>query len=202
MVEKSDISLRFAEPADAAFLAEAAVAASGGIYAHLLGESLGGIAPESVLAAVIAGGEGALSWRNGVIAEAAGERLGAAIAYEGSAFSVDQAIAAASSSSAMADLEAFFDARPPPGAFYLHAIWTRSSARGVGAGALLLDGVIALGGEAGRGGTALHVWADNAPALALYRSRGFQAMRQIDVPERPAMPHKGGKFLMIADGAG
>ncbi len=192
------LSLRLAEPSDAAWLGRAALAAGGGIYEHLLVDAARGFSPEIALAAAIAAGAGGLSWRNGIVVEATAP-LGAAIAYPGKDFGLDPSIAAAATAAAKADLAPLFDAVPPADSFYLHAIWVDAAARGLGAGGLLLDGVMAFAAEEGFGRVSLHVWADNAPALALYRSRGFETLQEIDVPRRRLMPHDGGKLLMAAN---
>ena len=61
---------------------------------------------------------------------------------------------------------------------------------------LLLDAVNAFGQDQGFARTSLHLWRDNAPALALYRSRGFETLAEIAIPRRPRLPHDGGKLLM------
>jgi len=193
----SATSLRLAEPADSAFLAKAALAAGGGIYEHLLARAVGGVDPALALAAAVSSSAGGLSWRNGVIAEdAQGRGLGATIAYEGADFGLPPAIASAASAEARQDLAGLFGTPPAPGAFYLHAIWVDEAGRGRGLGGLLLDAVRELAGDAGYSALSLHVWADNAPALALYRGRGFKTDARIDVPRRPLLPHDGGKLLM------
>jgi len=201
MLEAVTPTLRLAEPKDSLLLARAAVAAGGGLYEHLLARATRGVAVEAAVAAALSTAEDGLSWRNAIVAESAsGEPLGVAIAYPGSAFELSPAIAAAASDAARADLDGLFATRPPDDSYYLHAIWTDPTARGRGVGALLLDAVIAMGQDAGFAATTLHVWADNAPALTLYRSRGFMPLARIDAPRRPLMPHDGGKLLMTTAG--
>lgn len=201
MLEAATPTLRLAEPRDSLLLARAAVAAGGGIYEHLLARATRGMSVEAAVAAALSTAEDGLSWRNAILAEsAAGGPLGAAIAYPGPAFELAPAIAAAASDAARADLDGLFAARPPDDSYYLHAIWTDPSARGRGVGGLLLDAVIAMGADAGFAATSLHVWADNAPALALYRSRGFAPLTRIDAPRRRLLPHDGGKLLMATAG--
>lgn len=42
----------------------------------------------------------------------------------------------------------------------------------------------------------LHVWADNLPAIHLYRKCGFSCALTVNIPWHPALPHKGGSLLM------
>ncbi len=188
--------LRLAEPSDAQLLARAALAAGGGIYEHLLARATRGIDPATAIAVAVSGGADGLSWRNGCIADDAGRALGACIAYPAEEFGLPPAIAAAATPEALADLAPLFAAGPSAGSYYLHAIWVDPAARGRGVGALLLHATLAMAADAGCGRTSLHVWADNAPALELYRSRGFATRRSIPIPRRPRMPHDGGKYLM------
>lgn len=197
MTEPIDFSLRLAEPSDALLLAKAALAAGGGIYEHLLAEATRGFSAETALAAAIAAGADGLSWRNAILAEGpTGAIQGAAIAYPGRDFCLTPAIEAAADSDARADLAPLFAAAPPAESYYLHAIWTDPAARGQGVGRLLLDAVIAFGRDQGFQQTSLHVWRDNAPALALYRDRGFATLADIAIAPRPLLPHSGGKLLM------
>lgn len=197
MPEPAGISLRLAEPSDCALLARAAVAAGGGIYEHLLESAAKGFAPEAAIAAALAQDSDGFGWRNGIVADdAAGSALGAAIAYPARAYRLPPAIAAAAGAYAKRDLAALFDSTPPDDSYYLHAIWTAPAARGMGVGGLLLDSVIAFSADQGFARTSLHVWRDNDPALALYRSRGFETLDRLDVRRRPLLPHDGGKLLM------
>lgn len=200
MAESETTILRLAEPGDAPVLGTAALAAGGGLYEHLLEPAAKGLDAATILASAIASGADALSWRNGIIAAAGAAadaaRLGAVIAYEGAAFGLAPAIAAAATQFALDDLAGLFAAKPPGDSFYLHAIWVDPAARGQGVGALLLDAVMAIGADAGFAQTSLHVWADNAPARGLYESRGFRIIAEIPVPRRPRMAHDGGKLLL------
>jgi ribosomal protein S18 acetylase RimI-like enzyme len=42
----------------------------------------------------------------------------------------------------------------------------------------------------------LHVWADNGPACAFYRAKGFKEIARAPVPWHPGLPHEGGSILM------
>lgn len=197
MPKPVEISLRLAEPSDCGLLARAAVAAGGGIYEHLLENAAKGFAPEAAIAAALAQDNDGFGWRSGIVAEdAAGGALGAAIAYPARAYRLAPAIAAAAGAAAKRDLAPLFDSIPPEDSYYLHAIWAAPEARGKGVGGLLLDSVIAFGVDQEFARTSLHVWRDNVPALALYRSRGFETLDRLDVPRRPLLPHDGGKLLM------
>lgn len=198
MNHSSDTTLRLAEPGDAPLLGRAALAAGGGLYEHLLAKAAARLDPATVLASAIAAGVGCLSWRNGFVVENTTGPIGAVIAYDAADFGLDTAIANAASEQALVDLAPLFDAKPAADTFYLHAIWTAPEARGCGAGALLLDAVQAMAADTGHSGASLHVWADNVPALQLYKSRGFQVVTQIDIARQKRMPHDGGKLLMQA----
>ncbi len=197
MSEIHNVLLKLAEPSDSALLAEAALAAGGGLYEHLLAQATRGIEARTAVATAIAASDEGLCWRNAILAESPdGAVQGAAIAYPAGDYRLTPLIAQAADPAAQADLAPLFAVAPPTDSFYLHAIWTDPAARGRGVGALLLDAVIALGRDQGFHRTSLHVWRDNAAAMALYHSRGFVALATIDVPRRPLMPHDGGKLLM------
>lgn len=42
----------------------------------------------------------------------------------------------------------------------------------------------------------LHVWADNAAAIRLYRRKGFVEVERAMIPWHPELPHSGGSLLM------
>lgn len=46
----------------------------------------------------------------------------------------------------------------------------------------------------------LHVWADNASAVRLYRSKGFKELDRALIPWHPRLPHSGGSLLMRLSG--
>lgn len=202
MSDALTIDLRLAEPSDSAFLAKAAVGAGGGIYEHLLAKAIRGLQTDAALATAIAHADDGLTWRNAILAEDEdGHLLGAAVAYPGQAYRLPSAILAAASDAAKRDLAPLFASQPPADSYYLHAIWTHPDARGRGVGRLLLDAVTAFGADQGFSRVSLHVWRDNAPAMALYKSRGFKLLETLDVPRRPLLPHDGGKLLMATDAA-
>jgi len=200
MFDNKTIDLRLAEPRDSLLLAEAAVAAGGGLYEHLLAEAAAGVSIQSAVAAALSASADGLSWRNAIVADSGdGDMaLGAAVAYPGADFRLAPTIAAAAGAAALNDLAPLFAARPPDDSYYLHAIWTRAEGRGMGVGGLMLDAVMAIARDQGFGQVSLHLWRDNAAALGLYESRGFETIAEIPIERRPRLPHVGGKLLMAA----
>ncbi|MEL6257490.1 MAG: GNAT family N-acetyltransferase [Pseudomonadota bacterium] len=65
-------------------------------------------------------------------------------------------------------------------ALELHRIYVREERQGVGLGRILLSWTITRARERGADDLFLGVWADNARAIAVYESRGFEAIGRYD----------------------
>ena len=63
----------------------------------------------------------------------------------------------------------------------------------------MIAAVGTLADDMGLDKVSLHVWADNEPALNLYRKSGFEIVREIPMPSDERQRHSGGMCLMVAD---
>jgi len=84
-----------------------------------------------------------------------------------------------------------------PTSFLLNNIAVVRSHRRLGVGAALLAAVVDEAKQRSFPSVTLHVWADNAEAIAFYLAAGFNEVRHAKIPWHPDLPHTGGSLLMM-----
>lgn len=84
----------------------------------------------------------------------------------------------------------------PPGSAYVDELAVAPWARGRGIGRELLRSCVREAAAAGRSRVVLMVTADNAAALALYRSEGFETVRRLRWPVARWIFHAPGAHIM------
>ena len=84
------------------------------------------------------------------------------------------------------------------GSYFLNSIAVSHSHRRLGIGSRLIDLVAAEARAKNFDRLSLHVWADNAHALAFYKKRAFQEIGTAQIAWHPLLPHEGGSILMGA----
>lgn len=188
--------LRAAAPDDASALAALILLAGGGVYEFQLDGLFGEAALVDVLASGICGVAGNFSHRHMIVAEeeATGSVVGMAHGYPAEwmrtldrSFIPPDRLAHLAPFEALQDWESYFVS-----ALAVIPAWRR---RGLGAAVLA-----ALADKARVGGfprLSLHVWADNAAALAFYATVGFVEAGRADMPPHPRLPHAGGSVLLV-----
>ena len=80
-----------------------------------------------------------------------------------------------------AEVASYLNAHVPEGVYYLHALATPASHRGVGAGRALLQAAIARAKAAGLRELQLDVLADN-PAVGFYQAHGLRILSEVRSP--------------------
>lgn len=171
----SEVRLRAARKADAAALARLVDFAGEGLPAYLWTQMGGGADPFEIGRQRAERDEGAFSWRNAVVAEAAGEAagaevIGAMVGYPIAAEPEPIAPDTAPMFVPLLELEAL-----APGSYYVNVLAVEPAHRGSGVGTTLLKRAEELGREAGCAGLSLIVSDGNPGARRLYERFGFRA---------------------------
>jgi GNAT superfamily N-acetyltransferase len=82
------------------------------------------------------------------------------------------------------------------GSMLLNAIAVTDGHRGRGIGKQLINWAETHTLQSGLTRLSLHVWADNTPAIQLYKSHGFIEIGVAELASHPMLPHRGGSILM------
>lgn len=80
--------------------------------------------------------------------------------------------------------------------FLLNNICVAVDHRRAGVGTALMNAVIGEARRQGHASLTLHVWADNAGAIAFYRKFGFRQRGRAPISWHVDLPHEGGSLLM------
>ncbi|HRQ80665.1 MAG TPA: GNAT family N-acetyltransferase [Azospirillaceae bacterium] len=188
--------LRAAAPDDAAALAELVVLAGGGVYEFQLDGLFGDAALTDVLASGICGVAGNFSYRHMFVAEdaASGAVAGMAHGYPTEWMrTLDRSFIPPDR---LAHLAPFADLQDWD-SYFVSALAVSPAWRRRGLGAALLEALAAKARSGGFPRLSLHVWADNAAALAFYAAVGFFEAGRADMPPHPRLPHVGGSVLLV-----
>lgn len=146
--------------------------------------------------AMISETSGIFALRNCLIAERDGRVGGVANAFPG------RMIASELQNIRLTEREEFLRPRTAlndPYSYLLNNIAVAPEHRRRGVGSLLLEAVILEARQNGLPCVTLHVWADNAHAIAFYRRFGFQIGGRAMIPWHRDLPHVGGSLLLRLD---
>lgn len=188
--------LRAAAPDDAAALADLILLAGGGVYEFQLDGLFGDAVLSDVLASGICGVAGNFSHRHMFVAEeeATGAVVGMAHGYPAEWMrELDRSFIPPDRLAHLAPFEALQDWD----SYFVSALAVLSARRRCGLGAALLNALTEKARAGGFSRLSLHVWADNAAALAFYAKSGFVEAGRADMPPHPRLPHVGGSVLLV-----
>ncbi|ACI94725.1 GCN5-related N-acetyltransferase [Afipia carboxidovorans OM5] len=188
----SSFVVRKAQAADSEALAILADIAGGETLAFIAR----GIDPTADARAIyrkmIATATGLFSYQNCFAAESNGKLVGLANAFPARAIENEQRHTKPTAR------EEYLEARTrlnDPRSYLLNNIAVDPAWRRKGVGIRLVEAVIAEAKLQGFRSITLHVWADNARAIAFYRALGFRSVRRAKIPWHPELPHVGGSLL-------
>lgn len=139
------------------------------------------------------GGDGPDGWRWSWIVEAEGETAGAMAAYP--AHLAGQVPPDDPAAERLAHL-AGFPALMPKEALHVSRIGVLPGFRGRGLARALIGAALRTAQREGLGMVSLFVWADNAPARALYESMGFRRTGSLEIAPHPRLTRHGESLLM------
>lgn len=192
-----EISFRFGQAEDIDAVADLVIDAGGGLYEFLIGGLVPGVSARDMIRYAVSDEETLFSYTNAILAEQAGGVLGLALCYPGDEFGLPWVVRNVIPGGRLDHVRGLLDA-DVRGTLYLNSLAVGQSARGQGVARLLLGCVGTLAAELEFDRVTLHVWADNAAALRLYGSVGFDIVETVPIAPHERLPHHGGMHLMAA----
>jgi GNAT superfamily N-acetyltransferase len=189
------IDYRAAVPDDAHVIAEYICIAGGGLYEFLFDDLIPFMSAVDFLAGGVSGERYPISYRHcRVAADAAtGEIVGVANVFPADELSHERYTLLPPGRHEhvrpMLELQDW-------GSLFLNALAVSDRCRGSGVGSCLMDWAEAQARDLAFGRLSLHAWADNAPALAFYRARGYVDVDVARMLPHERLPHVGGSILM------
>jgi ribosomal protein S18 acetylase RimI-like enzyme len=186
---------RPAEKEDSMKLAELINIASDGVVEYLFHDLIPGMAPVQVVAHNLENDNYPHSYKSAIVAEAENGVVGMALTYPSSYHKITDEMRVFFPAERLARFEDFYAARVEDSLF-LDALGVDASYRRQGIGTKLVELTKEKTRKNGYEMLSLIVFADNAPALALYKSLGFEAVQEIRLEGNEFIPHQGGCVLL------
>lgn len=186
-------AIRRATIGDARSIAKLANLAGGDTFTFLLRELDPTADPLRIYRDLIAAPTGTMSYRHSLVAMSRGQIVGIASAFPA------RLIQEEAGGAPPTVREAFLRPRTElndPDSYFLNDIAVARSHRRCGIGQALLQSVMDDARRQSFPSVTLHVWADNAGAIALYRRVGFEQVGRAEIPWHPELPHVGGSLLL------
>ncbi|MGO4711983.1 GNAT family N-acetyltransferase [Bradyrhizobium sp. 2TAF24] len=177
---------------DARAIAKLAGLAGGDTFTFLLRELDPTADPLRISRDLIAAPTGTMSHRHALVAVSRGQIVGMASAFPARLIQEEAGRAPPT------EREALLRPRTElcdPGSYFLNDIAVARGHRRSGIGEALLGAVIDDARRQSFPSVTLHVWADNAGAIALYRRAGFEEVGRAEIPWHPELRHAGGSLL-------
>ena len=193
----AEVTIRPARPSDAPVLAALDILAGGGVYEFLYDDRPGEPGAAQLMLQAVLSADTALSWSRVLVAEVDGEPVGAITSqpYDDQPPSGLEASVPEDRAAHVAPIQAM----GRPGSWFINMLAVGAKASGHGIGHALLEAVAGKACAAGFSELTLRVFADNAPALGLYRKCGFREVSRVDIPTLPRLPHEGGVLLLLRE---
>jgi ribosomal protein S18 acetylase RimI-like enzyme len=176
-----DIGFRIGEAADTELIVDRILQAGDGLFESLLDGVVPGIRARQFLRMAVKDEDSPLNSSNAIIAEGGGEAVGMALSYPSSEFGLHPLLQSLLPRARLDPFQQLFDSKIPE-SWYLNSLSISEAFRGKGLAKLLVACCGDLALSAGQSLITLHVWADNQPALQLYRTLGFNEIDRIPVP--------------------
>ncbi|MDF1793611.1 MAG: GNAT family N-acetyltransferase [Thalassobaculaceae bacterium] len=193
----SEVIIRPARPTDAPVLAALDILAGGGVYEFIYDDRPGEPGAAQLMLQAVLSADTALSWNRVLIAELDGNPAGAVTnqPYDAQPPSGLEASVPADRAAHVAPIQAM----GRPGSWFINMLAVGAMASGHGIGRGLIEAVADKARGEGFAELSLRVFADNAPAIGLYRKTGFETVASVEIPHHPRLPREGGVLLMVRE---
>jgi ribosomal protein S18 acetylase RimI-like enzyme len=186
---------RPADKKDSARLAELINIASDGVVEYLFHDLIPGMTPVQVVAHNLENDNYPHSYKSAIVATNENDVVGMALSYPSSYHKITDEMRAFFPAERLAHFEDFYSARVE-NSLFLDALGVDVSHRRQGIGTRLVELTKEKARENGCEQLSLIVFADNAPALVLYKMLGFEAVEEIKLEGNEFIPHQGGCVLL------
>ncbi len=179
-------------------LAELISLSSGGVVDYLYQDLIPGESAVEVIAGTLKKDIYPITYRNTIVAEYDHETAGMALSFPSRFHGVNPETASLLPRDRFEHMRDFYHARVD-GSWYIDSLGVFERFRRKGIGKRLIELTQEHAVKQGYRVVSLIVFADNTPALELYRSLGFQVQRHVDLQGNDLIPHFGGCLLLCHD---
>lgn len=166
-----------------------------GLFEHLFEGAYPGLTAVDALGLAVGDEDSPYHFENAYLVEQNGRPTGCLIAFPSEQIGLPEIAYSVIPRERLDPVLPLFNAHLP-NSLYINTLAVDESARGKGVGGLLLD----FAGELARGANCesltLHAWGDNANALNLYTSKGFECVEQIKIPSSQMLQHSEPMLLL------
>lgn len=189
---------RAGEKSDCAKLAELISIASDGVVEYLFRDLLPGMTPVQVVAHSLENDDYPHSFRSAVVATDKNDIVGVALSYPSSYHRITDEMRSFFPPERLEHLRDFYSSRVEK-SWYLDTLGVDEGFRRRGIGTKLVELTKEKAKENGFGILSLIVFAENAPALSLYKRLGFAAVEQVNLEANEFIRHENGCVLLQCD---
>ena len=189
------ITYRPAEKKDSLKLAELINVASDGVVEYLFHDLIPGMTPVQVVAHNLENDNYPHSYKSAIVAANENDVIGMALSYPSSYHKITDGMRAFFPAQRLERFEDFYSSGVE-NSLFLDALGVDASCRRQGIGTRLVELTKEKTRKSGYEMLSLIVFADNAPALALYKFLGFEAVQEIKLEGNEFIPHQGGCLLL------
>jgi ribosomal protein S18 acetylase RimI-like enzyme len=166
-----------------------------GLFEHLFEDVYPGLTTTDALGVAVGDADSPYHFENAYLVENEGEVTGCLIAFPAEQIGLPEIAYSVIPRDRLDPVLPLFTTHVP-NSFYINTLAVDEAARGQGVGGLLLDFAAELAMSTGRDSLTLHAWGDNAPALSLYRAKGFECVERLSIPASPWLRHTGPMLLL------
>ena len=192
------MQFRSAEPIDLPDVAELATVAAGGMFEYCLGGASFGQTSEGVALLISTLEDGFSLSNTTVCCDGDGTVAGVLLSYPSDEFSSAETFSSFIQPDLLAPISGIMSLPEEP-SYYVHSLAVKPEfvRRGIASNFLKLAEDAARGLDLPR--VRLHVWADNAAAVAMYNRHGYITEQVIAVETDGKLDHQGGMLLVAKD---
>lgn len=189
------IKYRHAEKADSAKIAELIDMASDGVVEYLFRDLIPKMTPVQIMAYTLEKDNYPHSYKSAIVAADGTNTVGTALSYPASYHKVTDEMIGFFPNERLEHLGDFYSSHVPD-SWFLDALGVDETYRKKGIGTRLIELTKERAKHNGYGILSLIAFADNLPALALYKVHGFRVVKEINLEGNEFIPHHDGCLLL------
>ncbi|HAC59131.1 GNAT family N-acetyltransferase [Parvibaculum sp.] len=159
-----------------------------GLFEHLFEDAYPGLTAIDALGLAVGDQDSPYHFENAYLVEDEGHLKGCLIAFPASQIGLPEIAYSVLPRERLDPVLPLFTSHVP-NSFYINTLAVNEDARGQGVGGLLLDFAAELARSTNHDSLTLHAWGDNATALSLYKSKGFECVDRIAIPPSGKLRH-------------